>query len=100
MCVCVCVCVCVSGARRSCFDCILYFCFVMVYVLQFGEIARKRVQFLNFVYSLFKCAIIILAHFLCCKTICSLYGLSIIIYYTIIYIFIQHMDEKRIQILR
>ena len=59
MCVCVCVCVracvrararlCVSMCARAlakvCFDCVLVLCFVMGYMLQFGEIADKIVHY-------------------------------------------------------
>ena len=49
VCVCVCACVCVhvcvcACARASLFGCSIL-CFVMGYVLQFGEIAHKRVHY-------------------------------------------------------
>ena len=49
LCVCVCVCVCVCACwcllADVSFDCVLVHCFVMGYVLLFGEIAHTRVHY-------------------------------------------------------
>ena len=39
------VCVRARALGEVCFDCVLVLCFVMGYVLQFGEIAHKRVHY-------------------------------------------------------
>ena len=37
-----------SHTSILCFDCALVLCFVMGYVLQFGEIAHKRVHYYSY----------------------------------------------------